>query len=191
MGGSGIRMRAGRLGCVFYARIYSKGLLRAMEKYEKEGRLKIVYGKRAEHIEEDQDGVCITFEDGEVAKGDLVIGADGIHSFTRRQLYAETNDVVPRAVYSGVTTIYGVVPLLKSLDPFSSLSRTTKAYAPSHPTKVSSPFHTQQPPTHTFTGFHLVPHANLPRPRNQNQTPNPYANPCFRCTENTPRLYPT
>ncbi|KEP51164.1 FAD-binding domain protein [Rhizoctonia solani 123E] len=90
-----------------------QGLLRAMEKYEKEGRLKIVYGKRAEHIEEDQDGVCITFEDGEVAKGDLVIGADGIHSFTRRQLYAETNDVVPRAVYSGVTTIYGVVPSSK------------------------------------------------------------------------------
>ncbi|KAL5634733.1 hypothetical protein ACGC1H_002687 [Rhizoctonia solani] len=88
------------------------GLLRAMEKYEKEGRLRIVYGKRAEHIEEDQDGVCITFDDGEVAKGDLVIGADGIHSFTRKQLYPETSNV-PRAVYSGVTTIYGVVPSSK------------------------------------------------------------------------------
>lgn len=93
-----------------------QGLLRAMEKYEKEGRLKIVYGKRAETIEEDENGVSIKFDDGEVAKGDLLIGADGIHSFTRRQLYPERSDEpdsIPHAVYSGVTTIYGVVPSSK------------------------------------------------------------------------------
>ncbi|CUA68489.1 Salicylate hydroxylase [Rhizoctonia solani] len=81
-----------------------QGLLRAMEKYEKEGRLKIVYGKRAETIEEDESGVSIKFND------------DGIHSFARRQLYPEKDDApdsIPQAVYSGVTTIYGVVPSSK------------------------------------------------------------------------------
>lgn len=94
-----------------------QGLLRAMEKYEKEGRLKIVYGKRAEKIEESDDGVTIHFNDGEVANGDLLIGADGIHSFTRGQLFSENGDnpdsPSSRAVYSGVTTIYGVVPSSK------------------------------------------------------------------------------
>ncbi|QRV75338.1 FAD-binding domain protein [Ceratobasidium sp. AG-Ba] len=91
-----------------------QGLLRAMEKYEQEGRLKIVYGKRAESLEEDDEGVTIRFSDGDVATGDLLIGADGIHSFTRRQIHPETssdpNKPSSRAVYSGVTTIYGVVP---------------------------------------------------------------------------------
>jgi salicylate hydroxylase len=94
-----------------------QGLLRAMEKYQKEGRLKIVYGKRAVNVEEGENGVTIQFNDGQVAKGDLLIGADGIHSFTRRQLYPEKNDnsdaPTPHAVYSGVTTIYGVVPSSK------------------------------------------------------------------------------
>ncbi|KAG8698757.1 hypothetical protein FRC08_005728 [Ceratobasidium sp. 394] len=94
-----------------------QGLLHAMEKYEKEGRLKIVYGKRAESLEEDDTGVTVRFNDGDVAKGDLLIGADGIHSFTRRQICPETstNPDTPtsRAIYSGVTTIYGVVPASK------------------------------------------------------------------------------
>ncbi|CCO29637.1 hypothetical protein BN14_03655 [Rhizoctonia solani AG-1 IB] len=97
-----------------------QGLLRTMEKYEKEGRLKIVYGKRAETIEEGENGVSIRFDDGEVAKGDMLIGADGIHSFTRGQLYSEHSDkpeTTPRAVYSGVTTIYGVVPSSKIPQP--------------------------------------------------------------------------
>ncbi|KAJ1307772.1 hypothetical protein OPQ81_001859 [Rhizoctonia solani] len=93
-----------------------KGLLRTMEKYEAEGRLKIVFGKRAESVEEGENGVSIRFNDGEVAKGDLLIGADGIHSFTRGQLYPQKKgapDATPHAIYSGVTTIYGVVPSSK------------------------------------------------------------------------------
>ncbi|KAB5596091.1 hypothetical protein CTheo_363 [Ceratobasidium theobromae] len=103
-----------------------QGLLRALEKYREEGRLKIIFGKRAEKVEEDESGVTIRFSDGDVARGDMLIGADGIHSFTRRQLYPETGDSnapAPRAVYSGVTTIYGVVPSSKipasALEPLS------------------------------------------------------------------------
>jgi salicylate hydroxylase len=37
-------------------------------------------GKRLAGIEQDDDGVTATFEDGSVAVGDVLIGADGIHS---------------------------------------------------------------------------------------------------------------
>ncbi|KAF8604155.1 FAD/NAD(P)-binding domain-containing protein [Ceratobasidium sp. AG-I] len=116
-GGVGDPYARGSIGMRVLRSDLLQGLLRAMEKYEKEGRLKIVYGKRAESIVEDENEVTIRFDDGSVATGDLLVGADGIHSFTRKCLYTDADknaDTPPsRAVYSGVTTIYGVVPSSK------------------------------------------------------------------------------
>ena len=48
--------------------------------------LPVQWGKRVTLIEHDDDGVTVHFEDGSSAKGDILIGADGINSvgmFTR------------------------------------------------------------------------------------------------------------
>ncbi|KAH8921573.1 FAD/NAD(P)-binding domain-containing protein [Atractiella rhizophila] len=77
---------------------------------EDEGRVKISFGKRAVRMEEVEEAkVRVTFEDGEERMFDWVIGADGIHSFTRSQIHASSSDA-PKAVYSGITTVYGLLP---------------------------------------------------------------------------------
>lgn len=42
--------------------------------------LKIQWNKRVSRIEEGDQGVTVFFEDGSSAKGDLLVGADGIKS---------------------------------------------------------------------------------------------------------------
>lgn len=42
--------------------------------------IEVQYGKRAERIEETDGGAVVYFEDGTSATGDVVIGADGVHS---------------------------------------------------------------------------------------------------------------
>lgn len=108
-------------------------MIRALRPYEEEGRLRIVFDKRATSIDESSSDVKITFKDGEVATFDVLIGADGIHSFTRGQIVrqqsgespsektalvkAEAGTLAkPKATYSGITTIYGLVPT-SALDP--------------------------------------------------------------------------
>lgn len=44
------------------------------------------FGKRAQSIEEDAAGVSVSFADGSQQQGDVLIGADGFHSATRRAL---------------------------------------------------------------------------------------------------------
>ena len=48
--------------------------------------IKIGYGKRLADLREDADQVTATFADGSTAAGDLVVGADGLHSRTRKVL---------------------------------------------------------------------------------------------------------
>lgn len=47
---------------------------------------KITWGKRLEGIEQDGEGVQLTFQDGEKVRAEYLIGADGIHSPTRRHI---------------------------------------------------------------------------------------------------------
>lgn len=42
--------------------------------------LPIQWGKRVQRIEHDDEGVSVYFEDGTSAKGDILVGADGIKS---------------------------------------------------------------------------------------------------------------
>jgi salicylate hydroxylase len=95
--------------------------------------------------------VQLTFKDGEISSYDLVIGANGIHSFTRSQILRQPPSVIteknsltkaevatlvkPKATYSGVTTIDGLVPasqvdssLLAPLDTHQSI-RTISPHA--------------------------------------------------------------
>jgi 2-polyprenyl-6-methoxyphenol hydroxylase-like FAD-dependent oxidoreductase len=64
---------------------------------------RVEYGKRLVDAETTPDGVVALFEDGTEAAGDLLIGADGIHSRTRRII----DPSAPRARYVPVLNIGG------------------------------------------------------------------------------------
>ncbi|KAJ3047073.1 hypothetical protein HDU99_009592, partial [Rhizoclosmatium hyalinum] len=51
--------------------------------------IKVFVGKKLIGLEETGEGVTVRFEDGTVQKADFVIGADGIHSTTRKLLFPD------------------------------------------------------------------------------------------------------
>jgi salicylate hydroxylase len=69
------------------------------------GRGNIELGRRLVDIEQDQSGVTAAFQDGTSERGDLLIGADGIHSRTRERLFGEEK---PR--FSGQIAYRGLAP---------------------------------------------------------------------------------
>src|SRR5215813_2576540 len=62
-------------------------------------------GSRVERVDQDQGGVSLTLADGSTAHGDILIGADGIHSTVRAQLFGKE---LPR--YTGNVAWRGLVP---------------------------------------------------------------------------------
>jgi salicylate hydroxylase len=69
------------------------------------GRGNMELGRRLADIEQDESGVTAHFQDGTSARGDLLIGADGIHSRTRERLFGEEK---PR--FSGQIAYRGLAP---------------------------------------------------------------------------------
>lgn len=71
----------------------------------------VQYGKKAERIEEKDDGVVVHFADGTSATGDIVVGADGVHSMVRRHIFGgKQNDpmkVHKTATINGITKLSG------------------------------------------------------------------------------------
>ncbi|RME12495.1 MAG: FAD-dependent oxidoreductase, partial [Bacteroidetes bacterium] len=65
----------------------------------------IQFGMRAESVTQLPDGVEVGFANGRFAKGELLIGADGIHSSVRQCLWPELS-----LRYSGYTAYRGVAP---------------------------------------------------------------------------------
>ena len=47
----------------------------------------VQWGRRVTRIEQDNDGVTVYFEDGASARGDILVGADGINSVGRSLIY--------------------------------------------------------------------------------------------------------
>ena len=69
------------------------------------GRKEIKLGRRLVDVEQDESGVTARFEDGTSERGDLLIGADGIHSLVRERLFGEEK---PR--FSGQIAYRGLAP---------------------------------------------------------------------------------
>jgi len=71
----------------------------------------VQYGKKAERIEESDDGVTVHFDDGTSARGDIAVGADGVHSMVRRHILGgKQNDpmrVHKTATINGITKLTG------------------------------------------------------------------------------------
>ena len=65
---------------------------------------RFVYSKRLDWVHQDDSCARACFVDGSMAEGDLLIGADGIHSSTREVCFPEA----PGAVYSGLINLGGV-----------------------------------------------------------------------------------
>ena len=70
-------------------------------------------GNAVVSFEQDADGVTVTLSDGSTARGDLLVGADGIRSAVRSQLLPEV-PVIPTGI-QGIG-IYGRTPLTPELD---------------------------------------------------------------------------
>jgi 2-polyprenyl-6-methoxyphenol hydroxylase-like FAD-dependent oxidoreductase len=66
----------------------------------------VAYGRRLAAIEEDADGITARFADDTIARGDLLVGADGIHSQTRRLILPDA----PSPAFTGLVGIGGFVP---------------------------------------------------------------------------------
>jgi len=49
----------------------------------------VAFGKEVAGVAEDGDGVTIRFADGDSARGDVLVGADGVHSTVRRHLHGD------------------------------------------------------------------------------------------------------
>ncbi|KXX75963.1 Salicylate hydroxylase [Madurella mycetomatis] len=71
----------------------------------------VQWGRRVRHVEYNDDGVSVHFEDGGSAKGDILIGADGINSVVRQHLLGRPStdllNVVPLATVVGQLELSG------------------------------------------------------------------------------------
>jgi 2-polyprenyl-6-methoxyphenol hydroxylase-like FAD-dependent oxidoreductase len=84
--------------------IVKRGFLQRALAEEAMGRgIKIEYGKRLADLEVSADGAGARFTDGTEAEGDLLIGADGIHSRTRRIL----DPTAPKPGFTGLLSLGG------------------------------------------------------------------------------------
>jgi len=96
---NGVRLEDGTVSvCV------KRGLLqRALREQALDRGITVEYGKRLESYEVTEGGVVARFADGSHAAGDILVGADGIHSRTRQLL----NPDAPRPSFTGLVGVGG------------------------------------------------------------------------------------
>ena len=68
----------------------------------------ITLSRRVTGFRQDSQGADLLFEDGSLARGDVLVGADGLHSVIRRQLFGEA-----KAMFTGQVAWRGLVPIDK------------------------------------------------------------------------------
>ena len=67
---------------------------------------KLHLGSRCVGFEEDKDGIALCLDNGERHRGDVVVGADGVHSEIRRQIGGDR-----KPFFAGVAAWRGLVPM--------------------------------------------------------------------------------
>ncbi|KAF2740092.1 putative salicylate hydroxylase [Polyplosphaeria fusca] len=83
-------------------RVMRFDLLQAMLETLRELDVQVQYSKRLIAIEEDVERITATFEGGMIAKGELLLGCDGIHSVTRTKFIQPAR----KPEYTGVANAY-------------------------------------------------------------------------------------
>jgi salicylate hydroxylase len=92
-----------------YFTVYRPDLLAVLEAAVREAAPGVLHlGHKAEGFEVVGDRVRLRFTNGGSAEGDVLIGADGIHSVVRRQLWGEG-----AARFTGLLAWRGVIPMAK------------------------------------------------------------------------------
>jgi FAD-dependent urate hydroxylase len=81
-------------------------LYRALHEEAADRGLRIEYGRRLVDAQASPDGVTVRFADGTTAAGDLLVGADGVHSVTRHLL----DPAAPGPRYVGLVNFGGYTP---------------------------------------------------------------------------------
>ncbi|WP_092556641.1 FAD-dependent monooxygenase [Actinoplanes derwentensis] len=81
-------------------------LYRALQQLAVARGIPVHHGRRMTGATTGADGVEVTFDDGGTVTGDVLVGADGIHSRTRRLI----DPAAPEPRYSGQHVVYGYTP---------------------------------------------------------------------------------
>ena len=55
-------------------------------------------GRTVKEIEEDASGVKVHLDDGSIETGDIVVGADGVHSTVRQIMWDHANKTAPGTI---------------------------------------------------------------------------------------------
>lgn len=89
-----------------YYLMYRPDLHALMERHVRERQPDAIrLGARAIGFTQDSDGVEIELEDGERVRGDILIGADGVHSRIRRAMFGQSD-----AQFTGCVAWRGLIP---------------------------------------------------------------------------------
>lgn len=89
-----------------YLRIKRTDLQHILLQAATKAGIPVHFGKRLTTIDDNVDGVKVTFADGSVDSADLLLGCDGIHSNVRRSYI----DPTQKSEYSGLSGIMSIVP---------------------------------------------------------------------------------
>ncbi|GAA4964779.1 FAD-dependent monooxygenase [Actinoplanes utahensis] len=81
-------------------------LYRALQDLAATRGIPVHHGKRVTAASSDRDGIEVGFSDGSRVTGDVLVGADGIHSRTRRLIDPDA----PEPRYAGLHVVYGYTP---------------------------------------------------------------------------------
>jgi salicylate hydroxylase len=92
-----------------YFTVYRPDLLGVLERaVRREKRDAIHLGAKAVGFEQDSDSVALRLEDGRTVRGDVLIGADGVHSRVRQGLFGPD-----KPHFTGIIAWRGIVPMEK------------------------------------------------------------------------------
>lgn len=92
---------------VSYLTVYRPDLLRVLTDAVRDINPNVlVLGARCEGVEQDGSNIWLRLHDGRLVRGDVLVGADGVHSLTRRSLFADGD---PQ--YTGLLAYRGTLPI--------------------------------------------------------------------------------
>ncbi|KAF2469980.1 FAD/NAD(P)-binding domain-containing protein [Lindgomyces ingoldianus] len=86
-------------------RVVRNDLLQCMLETLREAGVEVQYGMRIDSVEEREQKIAATFENGTRIEGDILLGCDGVHSAIRRK-FIQPDRI---AEYTGVATAYGLL----------------------------------------------------------------------------------
>ncbi|MFI8962726.1 FAD-dependent monooxygenase [Streptomyces sp. NPDC053493] len=105
-----------------------------------------VFGDSVTSLTEDADGVDVTFERGAPRRFDLVVGADGLHSLTRRLTFGpEERFVRHLGVYCAVFTTANHLGLDRTGHAYRTAGKLVAMYSARHNTEAKAMFYFGSP----------------------------------------------